>query len=324
MYSYKLVYSLIDSKTLKYFNEMMISILSVKYYMPEINIIVVTDSETVQNVRNNNKIYEDFKKYADFCIIPIPDCYNQKEKSRFIKTSLRKWIEGDYLFIDTDTIIAGKFPEIISNYDVAMVLDGNCYLDERIDKTGTKYLNQICSIELDLIGENREYYNSGVMWIKDTKASHMLYDLWHDEWKESVKTGNVFDQPTLNKIIRTKKMIVDNLDGKWNCQVSSNPFPIEFLHSALIIHYYNDPGSSYLMCDSKFKSLKYDEKEIDLLIKHPKRYFKKSVLFTCDEYGNLFSSRFFKIVLIIYRKKSLFNLIENILGKLTNIKNKML
>ena len=75
------------------------------------------------------------------------------------------------------------------------------------------------------------------------------------------------------------------------------------------------------MCDSKFKSLKYDEKEVDLLIKDPKKYFKKSVLFTCDEYGNLFSSKFFKLILIIYRKKSLFNLIEKFLGKLANIKN---
>lgn len=308
---YSIVYTLIDNSKLNYFNEMMISIKSLKYRMPEKKILIVTDDSTKHYIEMNIMYYEDVIKQAEFIVVNIPAQYTQKEKSRFLKTSLRKYVEGDFLFIDTDTIICEKFPENVSQADIAMVLDGNVTLSEHLDRKGAYSINKWCGIKL---GKIENYYNSGVIWVKDTEAAKKLFELWHEQWKESVKTGFAFDQPSLNKIIIDHRFDVEMLDGTWNCQVSGNPFPLKYLANAKIIHYYNAPDSSYLMCNPKIKNKGYNSSKVNDIIVNPKVMFGKTAIFSLDGYVDLFDSKAFKLIIYIYKEHSkLFYFNEKIL-----------
>lgn len=315
---YSVVYSLIDNEELKYFNEMMVSIYSLKYRMPELKIYIVTDLDTVNNIKSNSTCYMEACKESEFIIVDIPLQYSQKEKSRYLKTSLRKYVSGDFLFIDTDTIICEAFPENISNADIAMALDYNVNISERLDKAGVRALNEICGTP---IGETEEYFNTGVIWVKDSLGAYKFYEEWHTLWEISMQSGLPYDQPTANKILRKKEIQMDTLDGSWNCQVSVNPSPLKYIHTAKIIHYYNSPGSPYLMCKKNIKCEGYQGKTIDAIIKNPKSMFGKTVTFSLDGYEDLYSSKVFKLINLIYdNKRSFFNFIEKTLGIVNSVK----
>ena len=135
---YKVVYVLVDNENLKFTNELMISLMSLRNKMPQIKISVITDKNTYKILENKK---HPIFKYSDIKGIEISNEYSQKEKSRFLKTSLRRYIKGDFLFVDTDTVVCSKFPEAISDADIAMVLDYNCLISNRLDREGVKALN---------------------------------------------------------------------------------------------------------------------------------------------------------------------------------------
>ena len=44
---------------------------------------------------------------------------------------MREYVKGDFLFLDTDTVIADKLPDIVSDHDIAMVRDQHGTMIER-------------------------------------------------------------------------------------------------------------------------------------------------------------------------------------------------
>jgi len=40
----------------------------------------------------------------------VPEELNQVQRSRYLKTTLRSILTGDYLFVDTDTVFASLLP----------------------------------------------------------------------------------------------------------------------------------------------------------------------------------------------------------------------
>lgn len=95
---------------------------------------------------------------------------------------MRKFVKGDYLFIDTDTIICDSLEEIDNiDADIALVADcnGNLLLDDQsvVDR---------CHIAGFANMRNQPYFNSGVMLVHDTPVSHNLYKEWYIQWQHSL------------------------------------------------------------------------------------------------------------------------------------------
>ena len=65
-------------------------------------------------------------------VVNVPEHYNKVQTSRYLKTSLRQTVEGDFLFIDSDTIITDSLADADSlTGNVMMVLDYHVSLQQR-------------------------------------------------------------------------------------------------------------------------------------------------------------------------------------------------
>ena len=98
---YKIVYVLTDNENLKYYNELMISLLSVRKHMPDRPVCVLVDPTTYAILQKNNA---EIFNLAEVLSIEVPSDLTQAEKSRYLKVTCRQWIRGDMLFVDTDTV----------------------------------------------------------------------------------------------------------------------------------------------------------------------------------------------------------------------------
>ena len=227
------VYSVISDESDIFLEQTMISMYSLRLYNPNATIILVVDSQTYSTF---NCCRSQVLEYiSEVKIVDVPIELSKKQKSRFIKTNLRQYIVGDFLFIDSDTIITDSLEEIDTfNYSIAAVKDRHLNLGMH------RYKDDICKcariINWDInIEEN--YYNSGVFYVKDTDFVHNFYRLWHDIWLEGHEKGLDIDQPSLGKTNFLLGNVIQELDGIWNCQILANG--ISYLGCAKILHYFN-------------------------------------------------------------------------------------
>ncbi|MBQ9861713.1 MAG: hypothetical protein IJO75_05575, partial [Clostridia bacterium] len=210
---FKIVYVLTDNENLKYYNELMISLLSTRKHMPERPVCVLVDPTTYAILQKNNAEIFDL---AEVLPIDVPSDLTQAEKSRYIKVTCRQWIRGDMLFIDTDTVICRPFPDKVSDKPLGFVLDGHALLTE----ASISFINATVSLNRQLgIEITRDaYYNSGVMWVADCDITKAFFAAWEETWQETRQKGRLVDQPSFNFTISRFEEHVDTLDGIWNVQ----------------------------------------------------------------------------------------------------------
>lgn len=324
---FSIIYVLTSSKRDYYYEQMMISIESVKYRMPNQKIVVLTDKNTYLSfIGTRKKIFE----YADVIQVNVPEEYSQKQASRYIKTSLRKYIEGNILFIDSDTVICDDFSTFDCNESIAMVLDMHIPFGERkaADKEGFGSINHklnLCGISLE---NCTKYYNSGVMWIKDDAIASDFFAKWHENWKETLKNGVVEDQISLNYTNMLSNGVIAELSGEWNCQTTIRIRGLKYMHCAHIIHYYNiiKDNSVYALCDEELiRSYNNDENQklIDI-IHNPKFRFREGIIVPAYMDGVvLMNSRQLRLLRIIYEKVNwLYKANERILEIASKLKKK--
>lgn len=242
----KLVYVLTCAPEATYIEQALISIWSARYHNPDAHIVLLVDDLTNQLLVG--KRAEVLEYITEKVVIPFEDTNaTMMYRSRWIKTSVRQLIEGDFLFIDCDTIITQSLEDIDSCvHDLAMVLDEHtptCEYSEEL-----KLYTQHVSLKLgyDALQEN-EYFNSGVMYAKDTATVHQLWDFWHQYWIQGEKDGVGIDQPALGKANIACDHIIQQLPREWNTLIYMNPV---FISEGKILHFWNFRNRSYIFCKS--------------------------------------------------------------------------
>lgn len=236
----KIAYVLISGDQDFYFEQCWLSATSLKLQSPHCQIILLTDDET-----NESKI----KKNIDFCslfqeikCIPFEESLPQKERSRYLKTTLRQHISGDFLFIDTDTYVLSPIDDIDDvPYDFAAVLETHSPIDEKSHLWNYISKRIVTAFNLSLKGEIN-YFNSGIILCKDTPANHTFFNEWHKNYKISQSKGVNSDQPSFYYTITKRLTEVNELNGIWNCQVIMGG--IRYLRSCKILHYQHTSGFS--------------------------------------------------------------------------------
>lgn len=229
----KIVYVLTSNTNDYYLEQAILSMYSLRMHNPNVTIILVTDQDTANSFTGNRKqIYSYISKLI---CVKVPAKYDILQKSRYLKTTLRKQLEGDYLYIDTDTIIADDISEIDDfPYDVAAVLDKHLPIQIHMAR---EYIRELAKQFEWEIPENGNYFNSGVMYVKDSQLSHKLYDTWHKLWQNGIDNLSVnIDQPSLAKANEKNGYLIHELNGIYNCQLIENG--LKYLFDAKIIHYF--------------------------------------------------------------------------------------
>ncbi len=229
----KIVYVLVCNGDDYYYRQLLLSVQSVLFNSPGGQVEIVTDTDTAAFLkREKNPVLS----AVSVITVPLPEGLESICKSRWLKTSLRQLIAGDYLFVDTDTLIAEDLSGIDQDKSDIAVVTGSHGSSHRRLSGNVKSLVQAAGF--GGYGEG-PYFNTGVMLVRDTAESHCFYRRWHTNWQKSVSSGGiVLDQPAFFATNIELGCPVSLLPDRWNCMVCSD-IGIHFFKSAAIVHWYS-------------------------------------------------------------------------------------
>ena len=310
----KIVYTLVSDNTDTYLEQALLSVYSLRMYNPDVVVLLVIDQETSRTISGSRA---EIKKYiTDLVEVEVPLEYSKVQKSRYLKTNLRKFVKGDFLFIDCDTIICDSLAEIDEvDADIAMVADLNGDLLLKDPNTLQKYRDAGFGEAIDL-----PYFNSGVIYAKDTSSVHEFYADWYTNWCKSDSNGVKYDQPALCMTNADNGLMIKELAGVWNCQ-----FKMEgsrYLREAKIMHYYSNNGQKEHFFTLPMDMLYQQVREegitplIDKLIRHAKTDLYAVMTVNNKQYMNFFNSH----SLYLYTNRpALYEIMEKIGGMLEKI-----
>lgn len=319
----KIVYTVVSTDKDIYLEQAMLSIYSVRKLHPDVNIVLVTDNVTEDTLVGNRATINNM--IDEKIVVDREPSFSGKESAFFIKTNLRELLSGDFLFIDTDTLIVDRLDEIDNcQYEVAAVPDVHVSFKKHFGYEGYLHLFNTLGFEL----RNDTYFNSGVMYVKDTPRAHLLYRRWNESYRSLMKEC-FYDQPHLAKADSEVK-VLSEIDGTWNCQIMCG---LRYLPSAKIIHYFasNFIGvkgeKPYKLMDSRiFKKIKengLDSSFADKFIEKAKVNWSECVEVIGGNDLVLLHSDTMKVLRIIfYNYPKLFKVLNSTIQKLKYIKHK--
>lgn len=309
----KIVYVLISNEKDTYYEQTVISVMSLRKVMPEAEVILLVDNDTFDTFKGKRTMPENLN--VNVIPVNVPAEYNSKDRSRYLKTTMRSNVTGDFLYIDGDTVICESMEDIDRNMVIGCVLDKHYMLENNPSGRGIiKRANQ-CGFHSDYEGK---HFNGGFMWVKDDKRSYEFFNLWYDLWKLARDKGVTQDQASLNEANYRFNGLIQEMDGTWNCQISNRTGALQYLYNARMIHYfasYGNRGVPYDLADREIlKSVFDDEPDHRLLeiLDNPKAGFKSVCTIGNDlKDADLLESNTFLYIKKLYLKhKRIFKLIE--------------
>ena len=240
----KLVYVLTCAPEATYIEQALISIWSARYHNPDAHIVLLVDDKT--NELLVGKRAEVLEYVTEKVVVHFEDDnVTMMYRSRWIKTQVRQLVKGDLLFIDCDTIVTQSLSEIDEyDYDVAMVLDEHLQVNEYNDDLKRYLQSNSLKLGYDVLKE-KEYFNSGVIYSKDSNKANNLWILWHKYWCNGQGNGVSIDQPALGLANLQSNHVIQQLPHTWNTLVYMNPI---FISKGKILHFWNFRNKSFIFC----------------------------------------------------------------------------
>ena len=293
----QIVYTLVSSEKDYFLEELWVSLYSLRQFHPEVTVNVLVDEPTKKYV----EIFPELcGMITNIVVVPVPENYNAKQRSRVIKTTVRNVIDGAYLFIDTDTVICKPLDDIDNlTCDIAAVPEEHLMLKD-LTFSPVNGIKNLFGVD---ISDSKYWFNSGVMFVADNLTTREFYTLWNQKWEYScfVK-GNSQDQPALSVANKESNMLISELPGIYNSQVAMS---LKYFADAAIVHWWhmsfieNQDYSPYFSLQiykdvKRFKGL--SEETIEL-IKHCKQSFaspsmpvgKEHIYFLFSPAGKIFN-----------------------------------
>lgn len=232
----KIVYAVSSDEKDVYLEQTVLSVCSLRRYNPDAVVELVVDERTDKTIVGKRELINSYTNKK--VVVKVPEVYDKKQTSRFLKTNLRQYIEGDYLFIDSDTVITDSLAEIDSfDGDIGAVINEHVPISQT-SSWYKSFIREMAKREGWLCSDDMQFFNSGVLYVKDSNMARKFCSDWHEAWKESLrKYGVHYDQPPLALINERYGYLIKELSGEWNCQIMNCALP--FLNEAKIIHYYS-------------------------------------------------------------------------------------
>lgn len=283
----------------------------------EVTVSILMDDITYNSLTNVRAKIVDLTN--EIIVIDLPREYTNKEKSRILKTNMRNYVTGDFLFIDSDTIILSDLSEIDKiEHDISAVYERNREVPE--DYGCASYMEALARFGCKL-SNNDEYFNSGVMLVKDNSFTRNFFSDWHNKWKEGRGLGIMFDQPSLGVINQKYDNYIKPLEGNWNCQ---GRFCLNHIYTAKIFHYLYDSAFSFpLMSKDLFLDLKETgtiSDKLSSIINNPFYYISSNNEILTDDDVKRFHSRMYSFIRLLDNKcPRIYEFVEFLLNSFYNI-----
>lgn len=243
----KIVYCLVSDNTDYYYEQLLISLCSLRKHNPDATVEVVCDNDTFTTLKGTRGAIYDY----GINVIPVetPVEWAKFERSRYLKTNLRKLTRGDYLYIDTDTVICTSLDFVDGfSFNIGAVKDGNIEgplpkCSKGKHETERWIWEKAKKIDVNIAG--LFHYNSGVMYVKDSEVAYELYSKWWDLYCFYLKSGIKIDQFSLLLSNGEMKNAISALPNQMNCLVYFEEGR-DKLDDANIVHYFPNKGKTVL------------------------------------------------------------------------------
>ena len=219
----KIVYILVSSGACVYTEQAWVSAYSARLRNPSAEMVLLTDSETVVP-EPMAALFNQIRK------VDFPSEVPPMKRSRLLKTGMRGLVEGDFLYIDADTVVARPLDDIDAvEAPLAACRDLHAPFAEHPHRSAT--INMCRRLGFDASGV-ADYFNSGVMLVKDTPENHAFFEAWQQNYLAGYEAGIRPDQPSLAQTNASGAIAL--LPDVWNCEVQNG---VRYLRDAYIVHY---------------------------------------------------------------------------------------
>lgn len=312
-----IAYILISTPNDTFYEQTAISVMTLKNVMPNANVYILVDEDTKATFTGKRTLLEKYN--VNIVTVGVPKEFNNRDRSRFIKTSMNRYLPKDFIYIDIDTIICDSLETIPTNYDVGMVLN-------RHMKTSESPVKEFFEKNAKDLGWHHSFddkhFNGGFMSVRGSEKSDALFKLWHELWQESrLKTnGTVFDQTSLNEANYRLNGAITEIDGIWNCQINRNCRCMPYIHDAKVLHLFTNPKMHIhdMAKNEIIKSvLEPEHPELDKILANPKAAFNDVYDLNTDFYAVEMSKTPAYIFLKkIYENNKVFFNFYNLMAKL--------
>lgn len=298
----KILYVLVSSEADYYYEQALISMMSAKHQMPNCFISLLTDRETDNSLKESRNLINEY--VSEKKVIDLDKSLSPMQKSRWLKTSMRNFIEGDFLYVDVDTVFSGEIDKKLFTDDIMGVPDGNCPLKSH----PMKWFIESNLKQANFDNSLKYHINSGVLFFKDTPLAHSFANHWHKRWIETCKKNIYIDQTALHQAIIDSGNVLKILPSCINAQFGRN---LNTLANGIILHYYSSWAENptyvpaYKLLQKDFlKNVRLNPKSesVQHIIRHPKEAFDMNTLILGEKISLFWSSQW--IQRMMYMKVS--------------------
>lgn len=206
-----------------------VSVASLRMTNPGAKVVVVCDAETDRAVRAaQDPLLGEVDEWLAFETPPGDAAF----RNRFLKTSLRERISGEYLFLDSDTIVRDDLAAVFRMPgDLAAAPNHS-----RENISGQIWEGDLATLsEMGWSTDPVLYVNGGVMRVSDSDGARRFYRLWHKKWLASYRQLHKHnDQPGLNAAIWESQIACARLPVRYNAQIGAYPVA---MRDAAVWHY---------------------------------------------------------------------------------------
>jgi hypothetical protein len=201
----------------------------VRHFHPNCNVSLLVDETT------GKALYSPRSPLLDVVdnTVVIETCLdNVMARSRFIKTTMRRWIVGDFVFLDVDALPLAPFADIFNiDAPLAAALEFNKEEKDHFFPDGIEpiyaHLSWPCPLP--------RYFNTGILVLRDTASTHAACEEWHRRWLLSRSIGCLSDQPSFNSAMYETSVPIGILPPEYNAMVLF--FPWKF-RTCRIAHFF--------------------------------------------------------------------------------------
>jgi hypothetical protein len=207
-----------------------ISALSLRRVHPFCLITVLTDDTTHRMFRHR------FERFSlDGMDVKSLGAYEggASFRSRFVKTQARSALDGDFLYLDADTLALADLSKLLECHaPIAGAVN-------RSDDAPAGTFPVWALSEYDQLGwglPSGPYLNAGVIFWKDCAKARALGELWHKSWLRYASTfANPRDQPTFNYSLFALGIKPEIMDECFNARPRATP---KITNSPRLYHFY--------------------------------------------------------------------------------------
>lgn len=227
----KFVYVLISDSKDYYTEQCFLSIISLRKYNEDAEVILLTDVDTYKCL--GNKRVDLLGCVNEIITYDFSDKYDNRARSKKLKTLSRRLLRGDYIYIDCDTIICSQLEVGSDMYSISAVKDNHSCIDSSIAEfSGVVERAKKCKASA---GYGCIHYNSGVIICRDNDNCYAFFKKWEELWELHWRRDGIsIDQLSFNEANSVMEGPIHEIDGTWNCQLR---YGMRYVADAKILHY---------------------------------------------------------------------------------------